>query len=245
MGTIIRFFIENVPSMKTITLIGPIFLIWAYCCLRFASYLKCHKKIKTGYTRKTFHILIFLSAAILHRAFGLPIVCLFGGMTSVIIAYAVVRGNGHPLYEAIAREKDAPYRTYYIVVPYFATLIGGLFCNIIFGPFSIVGYLVGGLGDAAGEPVGTRWGKHKYIVPSLGRIKTERSVEGSLGVLIVSTIAILIGVSLLPIQLNWALLAIIPIIALACAALEAISPHGWDNATMQIAPALMFYVLLH
>jgi len=27
----------------------------------------------------------------------------------------------------------------------------------------MVGYLVGGLGDAAGEPVGTRWGKHRYV----------------------------------------------------------------------------------
>jgi hypothetical protein len=31
--------------------------------------------------------------------------------------------------------------------------------------------------------------------------------------------------------------AAIALIALACAFVEAISPHGWDNATMQIVPS--------
>jgi hypothetical protein len=43
------------------------------------------------------------------------------------------------LYEAMARETDAPHRTHYIIVPYFATLIGGLASNILFGPVAVVG----------------------------------------------------------------------------------------------------------
>ena len=69
-------------------------------------------------------------------------------------------GPGNPRYEALAREQDA-YRTYYIVIPFFATMIGGIASNVFFGPIAAIGYLVGGLGDAAGEPVGTRWGRHQ------------------------------------------------------------------------------------
>jgi hypothetical protein len=40
-------------------------------------------------------------------------------------------------------------------------------------------------------------------------------------------------------------LAVAPLaIALVSTVLEAVSPHGWDNATMQLAPALMAARLL-
>lgn len=226
--------------MGVILTLGPIFLAWAYLCLAFAGYLKTEKRIKTGYSRKTFHVLTFLTAATLQFTYGLPHVCLFGGATTLVLAYALVRGDGHALYEAIAREKDEPYRTYYIVVPYIATLAGGVAGNIWFGPAAVVGYLVGGLGDAAGEPVGTRWGRHRYVVPTLSVVKTTRSIEGSIGVFVASLMAVTIGVLLTPdAAFSARSLVTIPAIALASTLLEAISPHGWDNATMQLAPALL------
>jgi phytol kinase len=168
-----------------------------------------------------------------------------GGAVTLVLAYAVARGGGHPLYEAIAREQDAPHRTYYIVVPYFATLVGGLASNLLFGHAAVVGYLVGGLGDAAGEPVGTRWGRHRYPVPGLGAVRTTRSVEGSLAVLAASLVAAAAGVALGP-QLHFTprSFAALPVVAAACALVEAASPHGWDNLTMQLVPALMAFVLL-
>lgn len=215
-------------------------MAWSYACLRFAGYLKLIRHVKTGYTRKIFHVLTFLTAAILQVTGGLPYVCLFGGMTTIVLAYAVWRGDGEPLYEAIAREKDEPYRTYYIVIPYVATLIGGVVGNILFGPMAMIGYLVGGLGDAAGEPVGTRWGKHRYVVPTLSPIKTIRTFEGSGGVFVASVIAVTVGCALIPV-LNWSLQLWVAIFATALlsTAVEAISPHGWDNTTMQLAPALL------
>lgn len=166
-------------------------------------------------------------------------------MTTLVLAYALFRGEGHPLYEAIAREKDEPYRTYYIVIPYIATLVGGVAGNIWFGPVSMIGYLVGGLGDAAGEPVGTRWGKHRYVLPTMSSVKTTRSIEGSIGVLIASVVAVAVGMLLIPgVTFSARSLLVIPAIALASTLLEAISPHGWDNATMQLAPALLAARLL-
>ncbi len=234
-----RFFLENIPTSRELLLIGPLFWLWAFGSLWLAGYLKCSRNFKTGYTRKIFHFLIFSSAAAIQVVWGIRLVCLFGGMTSVVIAYAVIRGNRHMLYEALAREKDAPHRTYYILLPYLATLLGGLISNILFGEAALAGYLVAGLGDAVGEPVGTRFGRHTYRVPSLKSVPAVRSYEGSSAVGLMSLAAIILAFSLSP-QLVFPAHAsvIIPAIALLSAVLEALSPHGCDNAVMQIVPAL-------
>jgi phytol kinase len=233
------------PTLPVFLLCGPVALLWAYCCLSLAGYLKCVRGFKTGYTRKIFHVLIFLSAVAVQTFWGFAAVCLFGTMVSLVIAYAIFRGAGHRFYEALAREQDGPHRTYYIVVPYFATLIGGLANNIFFGPLSVIGYLVGGLGDAAGEPVGTRWGKHRYLIPAFGRATATRSYEGSIGVLIVSLTALLAAIAISPnIHLSATSGIIVLGIAVACTVVEAVSPHGWDNTPMQIVPTLLAATLL-
>jgi phytol kinase len=189
--------------------------------------------------------LIFLSAVAVQARWGFAAVCLFGTMVSIVIAYAVFRGTNNKFYEALAREQDGPHRTYYIVVPYFATLIGGVASNILFGPLSIVGYLVGGLGDAAGEPVGTRWGKHRYAMPGFRKSATTKSYEGSLGVLVASLVALLIGVAISPFLHFGVRSAIaLPAIAIACTLVEAVAPHGWDNTPMQFVPTLLVAVFL-
>src|SRR5215470_1528635 len=101
-------------------------LIWSYGCLTFAAYLKTNRRLPSGYTRKIFHVLIFLSAVFVHFIGGFTAVCVFGMTVSIVVGYAVLAGPGNKLYEAIAREKDGARRTYFIVIPYFATLIGGL-----------------------------------------------------------------------------------------------------------------------
>lgn len=239
------FFVRNTPRWDVIMTAGPAGLFWAYLCLHWAGWLKQHRSWRTGYTRKVFHFLIFTSVAVIQAAWGTSAVCLFGGMTSLVIFYALVRGNGHPLYEAMAREKDAPHRTYYILAPYFATLLGGLVSNILFGPLAVAGYLVTGLGDAIGEPVGTRFGKHPYKVPAFRGVPSTRTLEGSAGVLVACVIALALAVAISD-GLVWSttLLALLPALAIACTLLEAVSPHGWDNATMQIVPSFLAAVLL-
>ena len=169
-------------------------LAWSYSCLSFAAHLKTRFRLRSGYTRKLFHVLIFISAAVVSVFGGFWAVCVFGVMVSLVVGLAIFRGQGDGFYEALAREQDGPDRTYYIVVPYFATLIGGMTSNVIFGPLAVMGYLVGGLGDAAGEPAGVRWGRHRYT-SSGGVIKT---LEGSLAVLAASLVALAIGVAVSP-----------------------------------------------
>jgi len=241
----ISFFVDNFPPWKTIFLGGPVGLLWALGCLTFAGIMKRYRGFRTGYTRKIFHFLIFFSAALVQWRWGTPIVCLFGGMTTCVVFLAILLGPGNLLYEAMAREKDEPHRTYYIIVPYFAVLIGGLVGNILFGPIAVVGYLVTGLGDAVGEPVGTKFGKHQYRVPSLTSVKAVRSWEGSAAVLTMCFVAIAIGIAVSPeLSFSWQSVLMIPLLGLACAGTEAVSPHGWDNLTMQVVPTFLATLIL-
>ena len=218
-------------------------LVWSYSCLHFAGYLRCSLGLPGGYTRKVFHLLIFTTAAGLQWKWGLAAVCLFGAATSLVLANAVNCGSGYPPYEAIARDSDRPHRTYYVVVPYFATLIGGVLSNYLFGSFAIIGYLVGGIGDAAGEPVGTKWGRHKY---ELSWFKAgTKSIEGSIGVLLASLFVLVAGTAVKHLlHFEWHYLTALVGIALICSVIEAASPRGWDNTPMQVVPAFLAFLLL-
>jgi len=147
------------------------------------------------------------------------------------------------LYEAMAREKDEPHRSFFILVPYFTTLVGGLVSNMLFGPIAVAGYLVTGLGDAIGEPAGTMFGKHHYRVRSLSSVPATRSLEGSTAVFIMSVVALVLATVASP-HISFAHFAVLKILAIAAAATlaEAVSPHGWDNFTMQVVPTALVWV---
>jgi len=228
------------PLDVRLVLAGALFsLLWAFGCLSLAAYLKCRRGVRTGYTRKIFHLLIFTSAVVAHALGGFTGVCVFGAMVSVVVGHAIILGPGSSRYLALAREQDRPYRTRLIVIPYFATLIGGVVSNIFFGPIAVVGYLVGGLGDAAGEPAGTRWGKHPFVRRP-GQAMVTKTFEGSFAVLVASAFALLIGVAITPeLHFGFRSAIAIPAIAMVCTLVEAFSPRGWDNVPMQIVPTIL------
>ena len=245
MQNFVAFFSQIIPPVQEILIAGPLFLLWAFCGLWLAGWFKAKQGFKTGYTRKIFHFLIFASAAVIQTFSSLRVLCLFGAMVSLVIFFALVKGDGHALYEAIAREKDAPHRSYFIIVPYLATLVGGIVSNYYFSEMAIVGYLVTGLGDAIAEPVGTRFGRHEYSVPSFKGVKSSRSAEGSLAVFVASLVAIVLGLLLMGNPPVFSIMQLWRIagLAMTCTVIEAVSPHGWDNATLQIVPAFLAYLI--
>ena len=239
-----EFFIANFPSWKAMAVGGPLGLAWSFAALGFAGRLK-RNGTRTGFTRKIFHFLIFGTVAALQWRFGTPAVCLFGGTCTVAVFFAVWQGPGHLLYEAMAREKDEPHRTFFILVPYFTTLLGGLASSMLFGPVALAGYLVAGLGDAIGEPAGTMFGKHRYRVRSLSSVPATRSYEGSAAVFMMSAVALALAAAASP-QIALGQFGLLKLLAIAAvsALAEAVSPHGWDNATMQVLPTDLAWLWL-
>ena len=241
---LLSFVTTNMPSRPALLLGGPVGLAWSFAALWFAGWLQ-RRGARTGYTRKVFHFLIFATAAVLEWRLGTPAVCLFGAACTVAVFTAVLMGPGSLLYEAIARPKDAPHRTLFVVVPYLATLIGGVASNLAFGPVAVAGYLVTGLGDAIGEPVGTMVGRHAYRVRSLSAVPATRTLEGSAAVLLMSVAALLVAAGVSPeITLGHFAAGKLLAIAAVSALVEAVSPHGWDNLTMQIIPSALAWAWL-
>lgn len=220
-------------------------IIMALLAASLAGWMKVKKKIRTPYTRKTFHFIIFSAAGLLQYYYGLQAVSLMGGLVFILVLIAVAAGNRLWFYTALARETDQPHEKKFILFPLIATATGGILSNIFFPSTAYIGYFVGGWGDAVGEPVGTKWGKHRYTVPTLFGVRATRSIEGSFAVMLVSiVIAFVCLVNIPGISVGNALIA-----AFACgaasAAVEAISSHGLDNLTIQLCAAGVLQLFLY
>ena len=239
----IAFVLSMIPGPDMVVRLGPVFIAYALGAGWLAGWLRTRKELKVSYTRKIFHFSIFTMAGLTQITWGLPAVALFGGVVASMVVYAVFRGDGYPLYEAMARDSDRPRRSLFILVPLMTTAVGGLTSNLLFPQFAFVGYLVCGWGDALGEPVGARWGRHGYRVPSIGGVPAHRTLEGSTAVLLGGFVAASAGLFMFGIPPATALA-----VGAGCgvfgALVEAISNHGLDNLTIQVAASAAAFVML-
>lgn len=239
-----RFFVDNLPSWQLALWLAPVSAIYSFIWLMTSGWCKRNLGWRTGYTRKLYHFSIFFAAGAVQVAYGYSGTIVFGCSVSAAIFYALWRGDGNMLYEAMAREKDAPRRTHFIIVPYAATLFGGVVSNFFFpGTIAVFGYLVTGLADAVAEPIGTRFGRHKYRVPSVKGVASYRSLEGSGAVFFASCAALAAGVLLQGGSVGGQMIYLIPAVAAIATLTEAVSPHGWDNFTLQIVVNLAAFGL--
>ena len=222
------------PPPALVLWLGPASIVYAGAAAAFAGYLRAHRNVRTPYTRKIFHFIIFTAAGLLQIFLGLPAVVIFGSVTSAFVLYAVWRGDGFPFYEAMARPSDAPRRTLFILIPLVTTALGGVLSNLFFPSWAFVGYLVCGWGDAVGEPVGTRWGRHRYRVPSMLGVPSTRSLEGSAAVCIAGICATAAALALMGFAVTTIVIVAVGA-GIAGALVEAISTHGLDNLTVQVA----------
>ncbi|MEM7415487.1 MAG: hypothetical protein AAF389_08340 [Gemmatimonadota bacterium] len=197
------------------------------------------RDVRVAYTRKVFHFVVFTAAAGVHLAWGPPGAVAYGTVLAAVVLFAVARGEGNLLYDVMAREKDAPHQTLFILVPMITTAVGGLAAAWITGPFAVVGYLAAGWGDAAGEPAGARFGKHPYSVPSLAGVHATRTLEGSAAVWIFATLGSAVALGAVGGIPWWGA----PMCGTVAAIVEAGSNHGLDNLTVQLVPSLVAWTV--
>lgn len=238
------FFVDNFPSLLLILRLFPFAMLYVILALQAGVFFRRRFQWKVGYTRKVFHFLIFGAAGWLQAKSGTPSVFILGWAVSLCLVIILLRGEKSAWFSVLARPSDAPYEKRYILYPYLATFAGGVLANMYFEPSAVVaGFLVAGFGDAIGEPVGTRWGKHRYRVPSYGsNLISYRSWEGSSAVFVACIAALALTSVLTGVAVS---IPMIIGVSLCCAVVEGISPHGWDNFTSQIAAAtLTQYILL-
>lgn len=243
----IEIFMPNIShlltSIRELYAVCPMFFLYVFLITYALGEIKNRFKWHTGYTRKCFHFAIFTAAAVIQLIWSLPGVMLFGILVSVFVVWACIRGNRSRFYQAIARPKDAPHQTLFVIIPLISTALGGFLSATFFHDYAVYGYLVTGWGDASAEPVGTRWGRHTYRVPSLGGVRAVRSFEGSVSVLLTGfTACSLLGI-FLKLEVTELLFTAI-ICAAAGTVIESVSNHGLDNLTIQIGVSGAAYLTL-
>lgn len=237
------FILKAIPSIEDIILFSLPLALYIGFFMKIVGYIHQKNRIPTPYTRKIFHFGTFISAAIIQITGGLSFVILYGVLNSLLIFYVIYRKEEISFYHAIARQTDGAHKSKFILIPLVMTAIGGLASNILFGNLAIIGYLIVGVGDAIGEPVGTKWGRHRYKVPSLFGVPVTRSIEGSISVCLTSIVFSSIGLYVLGTSfINAIELGIV--CGIVAALTESISNHGLDNITVQIIPTAILYLII-
>ncbi len=235
-------FIPPFPQIMIFLLVSAVAILGSgFLC----GALKRFSHWETGYTRKTLHFLIFFTAVWFHLWGGMPAVNILGIGMGIFVFLSVKAGDGNFFFESMAREKDSPRRGYFVIVPYLATALGGIVSNLLFGSSAIMGYAICGAGDAVAEPVGLRFGKHTYRVPSLKKVRiSERSLEGSLSVFIVSAIiSLFFFILLFQSPFSMAIVSSL-LLSIAVVFVEAFSFHGADNLSIQITVSTLAYFFI-
>lgn len=142
-------------------------------------------------------------------------------------------------FSAMDRPEDRPYTLYWLsteVIVNFLIIMSfsTLYRYVGVYNFSYLTVLIVSLGDGLAEPIGVRFGYHKYKTYAFfvkDRVYT-RSLQGSAAVYCVSFAIICIFSHIFtPAEFIYAL-CIIPIVATIA---EAKSPHTWDGPLMHIA----------
>ena len=191
-----------------------------------------------SFSRKIFHAAVFTGAVPAQLSLGFWGVVVYGIVFAGFVLLSVGSGNGSPLFDALVRRKDGESARRFVLLPLIATALGGLVSVLLVGDFAVVGYLVCGWGDAAAEPVGARWGRHRYSIPFSSGSGNSRSLEGSAAVLVAGGLGGWVALGLLGIPQPLA-----AGVGLVCggagAVAEGLSGHGSDNFWVQVVPALV------
>lgn len=226
-------------------------IIFSWCS---TGYLRLQGYLRAGDARKINHILALAGVALW---FGwLPIgmarasAIVTGVCILILVTLTCLFRHIKPFSWAFAantRPSDAPYESLLFWTSWLMSILALLIADLVFMDIQVsrTAALIVGISDGLAEPIGIRWGRHRYQVQWTNRMKPSvRSIEGSLCVAVSCFLIVVCsyassGMLLWPQLIGGALL-----IALVLTIIEAISPHGWDNFTVPVSAAVMLHGVL-
>lgn len=231
---------------------------WLIVCLAgfFLGKSAQSGRLKVNYTRKIFIFTVFFSSLFLRFLFpfrGTIYLTFFSGLlflAFIALLSGPVRRRYNFLaviFSAIDRPEDRPHTLFWLftqILFFYAAFI--LISNWLFSygrPFLVsMTVFATHLGDGLAEPVGIRFGKHKYKTYAIfSRKKYIRTLEGSFCVFAAAAAAVL----LLRAQLNiYEFIVLLPVFPAVMVLTEAFSPHTWDNPLLYLAGGVSTIVSL-
>ncbi len=232
----------------TLALLG---LFLFYGLMYVMGCLVYYKNVKVNYTRKIGHFSIFFIPIFAEYFFldgGNGITSLPFFLSILIVIHPSVRSKSSFLqrsFLALDRPEDRPYTVRWFYTQAFTTFIAIVILVILatelkvdwFG-MNLLLIPLTAIGDGLAEPIGVRFGKHKYRSFSLFPLiknKYYRTLEGSAAVYISSLFVLLFYRNFFIIsQFTYALLLLPIIVTIA----EAISPHTQDSAFLNLSAGI-------
>ncbi|MFX1238661.1 MAG: hypothetical protein ACFE8P_13210, partial [Promethearchaeota archaeon] len=213
---------------------------------------------RVNYTRKINHFTIFFVPQFISLLFNplyivsqttrtLPILLFLA-----VISFETIRKRSRifqTMFLGFDRPEDRPYTAFWlssqilvnlIVIDFIVFLLILNSLDNIYS-YTLILVMVSGIGDGLAEPIGIRFGKHKYNVKALfTEQKYTRSFEGSACVLIISLISVLI---FYPIFTPPQLVIALSYFPICMTIVEAFSPHTWDNPFFFLVGGLLLFTI--
>lgn len=221
------------------------------------------KGVKVNYTRKINHFSLlavpFLLGIILRSPpprggtgdYIMQIVGLLSGLLFLALFLKPIRervGIFNTAFRGIDRPEDRPYTLIWITTQTAANFIVATPIAVYLGMINkpeliFIIILINGIGDGLAEPVGVRFGKHKYQTFALfTKRKYVRTIEGSACVFITSIVVVILFGSLFSTSQFIIALITFPIIMTL---VEAKAPHSWDNPFLFAVGSILLFLILH
>lgn len=215
--------------------------------------LVVYKGVKVNYTRKILHFSLFLIPIFLNyvfpyeMTFGLFLIGSVIAMSTLILYIKPLRKRValfQMMFNAIDRPEDRPYTLLWLstqVVVGWLVIIPSIMLFVLYGLESLIliPVLITAIGDGLAEPVGVRFGRHKYKVKALTSNRTYyRSLEGSSCVFIASLLIVGVHYAHFSPPQFIAAMVLMPVVMTLT---EAFSPHTWDSPTLFLAGYLLLF----
>jgi phytol kinase len=196
-----------------------------------------------GLGPKLLHVGIFSGAVPAQLWLGFWGVCLYGTVIVACVFLGQLRGESVLVSSVLGREGAESRKVNRLLVPVAATAAGGLSAALMVGSFAAVGYLVCGWGDGSGKVVGRLIGRRHYCSPFSRASGSEKTLEGSIAVLVGGFLGGWAALGLLefpPLPAAGAGLAA----GLAGALAEGLSGRRTENFWVQLIPSLTAWWIL-
>ena len=217
-----------------------VFFTVTYVTALVCGYFVQYHELKANYSRKIGHFLTIGVPWGLQHALGLD-----QNMLAVVLAAMVTPTHlllfirpirdrvplVATMFRSLDRPEDRPHTLTWLLTQYVAVYIVFLLVYAVLlwrgaALWMTIAIVINVIGDGLAEPVGVAFGRHAYTCRAIFSRRTyQRTLEGSLCVLLCGVICIaLLRHEFQPRQF-WIALAVIPLSATIA---EACSPHTWD-----------------
>lgn len=242
--------LHNWPILEIIRLVGLLSIQVV------TSQLVKQGKLKVNYSRKIIHFSQLLSTLVINRTFfnySMEYFIISGSLSFAesLIFIEPIRNRFRFigfLFLSYDRPEDRPHTVKLAttqIIGMNIALIGiaylyrysGLPLDLLALPLIITAF-----GDGLAEPIGVRFGKHKYRTKDLfGKRVYTRSYEGSAMVFFTTIAALSASFHLFSLSALFCLFAFLPFLMTVT---EAHSPHTWDNPFLYLIGGLAIYVVV-